>query len=146
MSSRILKRTAIISAIAAPIALLIGVSGAAPRQEAKVVLASEKYKNIKVLKNLPADQLGPLMHKWNDALGQKCTFCHVIETTADGKHIGFDKDDKHMKEVARQMVTMAMDLNKNIKVVEKKVTCFMCHRGKAEPEREPKVEEKKPTN
>ncbi|MEP6756472.1 MAG: c-type cytochrome [Chthonomonadales bacterium] len=139
MSSRIWKRAALLSAVAGPIALLIGVSGAAPRQDAKkVIMAPAKYKNIKILKMIPADQLIPIMHNWNDALGVKCDFCHTIVNTPDGKHGGFEKDDKKMKTVARQMLVMAMGANKNVKAVEGKITCFMCHRGHAEPEGEPK--------
>src|SRR5262245_50162720 len=31
--------------------------------------AGQKFKNIKILKDLPADQLIPVMHKFNDSLG-----------------------------------------------------------------------------
>ncbi len=129
-------RASLASAVILPV-LILSASATKPRQDQKPVLAPEKYKNIKVLTMLPADQLGPLMHKWNDALGVKCDFCHVIETTADGKHTGFEKDDKKMKLRARAMTTMCLDINKNSKVVEGKVTCFMCHRGKSEPDRNP---------
>jgi len=134
------------SAIVLPV-IILSASATKPKQDPKPVMATEKYKNIKVLTMIKADDLGPLMHKWNDALGVKCDFCHVIETTADGKHIGWEKDDKKMKARAREMVTMCLDVNKNTKVVEGKVTCFMCHRGKAEPDRlppPPPPAEKKP--
>jgi hypothetical protein len=93
-------------------------------------LASQKFKNIKVFKNLPADQLIPIMHSWNDSLGVKCDFCHVI----GANHTGFEKDDKPTKTTAREMVLMTMGINKRTKAVEGKVTCYMCHHGQAEPE------------
>lgn len=95
--------------------------------------AKQQYKNIKVLKDLPADQLIPVMRKWNASLGVKCDFCHVI----NADHTGFDKDDKHAKLVARQMVSMTMDINKRYKAADKKVTCFTCHHGHQEPEGAP---------
>ena len=97
--------------------------------------AREVYKNIKVLpKDLPADQVIPIMHKINDSLGVRCDFCHVIETDAAGKHVGWEKEDKKMKEVARKMIVMTNDLRDKQKILDKKATCFMCHHGKAEPE------------
>lgn len=88
--------------------------------------AKEKYKNIKVLGDLPADKLGPLMHEYNNALGVRCDFCHV------GRE--FDKDDKPMKQKAREMIQLTKDLNGKYKTLDKKATCAMCHHGKAEPE------------
>ena len=134
-------RASLASAVILPI-LILSASATKPRQDKKPVMATEKYKNIKVLNMVPADQVIPIMHKWNDALGVKCDFCHVIETTPDGKHVGFDKDDKVMKKRAREMTTMCINLNKKTKVVAGKVTCFMCHRGKAEPEGTPTPEKK----
>jgi hypothetical protein len=104
-----------------------------PTKPAKPETSAQKYKNIKVLKDLPADQLIPKMRSWNVALGVKCDACHVINPD----HTGFEKDDKPMKQTAREMVLMATDLNKRQKVVSGQVTCYMCHRGQAEPQRTP---------
>ena len=92
--------------------------------------SGQKFKNIKVLKDLPADQLIPVMQKWNAALGVKCNFCHVQDRSAD---------DKPEKGAARAMVTMTMDINKNHKVLEGKATCFMCHHGQAAPQTTPEA-------
>ena len=91
--------------------------------------SKQKFKNIKVLKDLPADQLGPLMRQFNTALNVRCDFCHVI--AAD--HSGFEKDDKPMKDVARKMILMTNDINSRHKVIDKKATCYMCHQGHPEP-------------
>lgn len=93
----------------------------------------KKYKNIKVLKDLPADQLIPVMHKIDDSLGVKCDFCHVIKPD----HTGFELDDKPTKNVARSMITMTNDINKHQKILNNKATCFLCHHGKPEPENLP---------
>ncbi len=89
------------------------------------------FKNLKLIKD-PAQVL-PIMRKFNADLGVECGFCHVIGPN----HSGFDKDDKPTKLAARKMMVMTQDLNKHVKVVDGKVTCFMCHHGHAEPEREP---------
>lgn len=91
--------------------------------------AAQKYKNIKVLKNLPADQLGPLMHQYNTALNVTCDFCHVTNT----EHNAWDKDDKPMKAVARQMIGVVNDLNAHQKSLNGRATCYMCHQGHPEP-------------
>ncbi len=111
-----------------PLALLGGLSTAQEHPEGeKGPTAKQKFKNIKVLKDLPADQLIPVMHKFNTALGVGCDFCHVQDRASDAKPA---------KEAARKMIVMAQDLNKRVKVVDGKVTCYMCHHGKAEPERD----------
>lgn len=100
---------------------------------AKPPTSKQKYKNIKVLKDLPADQLIPVMRKINTALGVKCDFCHVVNPD----HSGFEKDDKPAKEMARKMILMTQDINKRHKFVTGKVTCFTCHHGHPEPENPP---------
>lgn len=43
-------------------------------------------------------------------------------------------------------MTMSMDLNKQQKILDNRVTCYLCHHGKPEPEFRPGSErtEKKP--
>jgi hypothetical protein len=99
-------------------------------------LSGKKFKNIKVLKTLPADRLIPVMHDWSTSLGVKCDFCHVV--TAE--HTGFERDDKPTKNVARQMVTMVNDMNRREKPLDNRATCYMCHHGRPEPEFRPGTE------
>lgn len=95
----------------------------------KVETAGKKYKNIKVLKDLPADQLIPVMHTWSASLSVKCDFCHVV----NADHSGFDLDTKHEKIKAREMVVMVNDIKKHEKTLDSKASCFMCHHGSPEP-------------
>lgn len=95
--------------------------------------AGKEYKNVKVLKDLPADQLIPVMRKMGASLGVKCDFCHVVNPD----QTGYELDAKKHKVVARQMIQMTMDLNKKYKLLEGNVTCFMCHQGKEHPVRFP---------
>lgn len=91
--------------------------------------AGDKFKNIKVLKDLPANDLIPTMRVFARSLGVKCTFCHVIHPD----HTGFDLDTKKPKLTARKMIVMVQDLNKNVAVLQNKATCYMCHRGQKKP-------------
>jgi photosynthetic reaction center cytochrome c subunit len=70
--------------------------------------AEQHFKNIQVLKNIPADQLIPSMQFIAASLGVECEFCHVEHAN--------DKDDKKTKLAARKMIT-----------------CYTCHRGVARP-------------
>jgi hypothetical protein len=124
-------------------ALLIGAAAEAPpngptaEAPPKGPTAAEKFKNIKVLKDLPADQLFPTMQEFTKALGGNCATCHVQGD--------FASDDKKMKLVARDMIVMVRKLNETEPSVHKSVTCFMCHHGQKEPaERAEDVAKPKP--
>jgi hypothetical protein len=92
----------------------------------KGVTSAHYYKNIKVLKTLPANQMIPTMQHVSMSLGVRCDFCHV--------RAGFERDDKPEKNVARQMIVMTEGLNAHQKILDKKATCYMCHHGHATPE------------
>ncbi len=90
---------------------------------------SKNFKNIQVLKDIPADQLIPSMQFINGALGVECNFCHVT----DKGHEGFSLDDKRNKKTAREMMTMTMAINKDNFRGEQRVTCATCHNGHNNP-------------
>jgi photosynthetic reaction center cytochrome c subunit len=81
----------------------------------------EAFKNIQVLKGVPADQLFPTMEFISSALGVECTFCHV--------QAHFEKDDKKSKQTARNMMRMTFALNKESFDGRREITCYTCHRG-----------------
>lgn len=68
--------------------MLLWASGrsAAPSgaQGRPVALAAERYKNIQVLKTLPADQLLPTMQSFSRSLRVACNFCHVVKPDNTG--------------------------------------------------------------
>ena len=88
-------------------------------------LAEEQFKNIQALKGVPADQLIPAMQFITGSLGVDCEYCH--------DHQAMDSDDKKTKKIARQMITMMFDIDKNNFDGRLEVTCFTCHRGTAKP-------------
>ena len=87
--------------------------------------AGGKYKNIQVVKEIPATELLTVMRSFNEALGVKCNYCHVSAEEAE-------KDDKPNKEIARQMLQMVREMNKTYPT-KGNVTCFTCHRGATQP-------------
>jgi Photosynthetic reaction centre cytochrome C subunit. len=86
--------------------------------------AVQAYKNIQILKDIPADQLVPSMQFISASLGVECGFCHVAHA--------FEKDDKKEKQTARQMMTMMFAINKNNFDGHREVTCYSCHHGSAD--------------
>jgi len=85
----------------------------------------EKYKNIQALKGLPASQMRPMMNYISASLGMTCADCHV----RTGDQWEFEKDDNNHKKIARRMITMTMELNKQHFGGRTQVTCFTCHQG-----------------
>ena len=100
-------------------------AGAQQPAGAKVKTAKEQFKNIKVLKTLPANQLNPAMHMLEGDLGVTCGFCHIVDK--------WEKDDLKPKATARKMMIMMMALNKNNFDGKQMVTCYTCHRGSPDP-------------
>jgi photosynthetic reaction center cytochrome c subunit len=121
-----------VSAIALILILFAGRSplrGAPGEPPAKT--AAEEFKNIQVLKNIPADQLIPTMQFIGASLGVECEFCHV------GREM--DKDDKKAKKTAREMMRMMFAVNQNNFSGEREVTCNTCHRGSIHPQAIPAI-------
>jgi photosynthetic reaction center cytochrome c subunit len=87
--------------------------------------AEQQFKNIQVLKGIPADQLIPTMQFIAASLGVECEFCHVEHQ--------MDKDDKKEKKTARHMMEMEITINKENFDGNLNVTCYTCHRGAAHP-------------
>jgi photosynthetic reaction center cytochrome c subunit len=87
--------------------------------------AGQKFKNLQVLKDIPADQLIPTMQFIAASLGVECEFCHVEHAR--------EKDDKKTKLTARKMMTMMMEINAANFKGDREVTCYTCHRGSVHP-------------
>jgi Photosynthetic reaction centre cytochrome C subunit len=95
--------------------------------------AESVFKNIKILKGVPAGRLVNIMNNgFGRSLGVTCGFCHV-----PGK---WDLDDKENKNTARLMFAMVQTVNRDYlsKVPVDSgpppmVSCFTCHRGNARP-------------
>lgn len=107
-----------------------GANAGAPKK------AEEQFKNIQVLKGIPADQVVPGMQFIATSLGVECQFCHV-----EG---AFEKDDKKAKQTARKMMAMMFAINKDNFEGHREVTCYSCHRGSTDPVGTPPVMAEEP--
>jgi photosynthetic reaction center cytochrome c subunit len=105
-----------------------GQGGPPPAPPKPGQLAPDYFKNIKVLKNVPADQLRTQMEYFTASLGVQCNFCHV-----QGQ---FDSDDNPRKDRARKMMAMVDRFNDNTSN-DITLTCATCHHGRVPPERTP---------
>lgn len=100
-----------------------------------------KDRNLKVLpKDISDQKLDSIMHTYNIALGVKCSFCHVpVKNIKDS--LDYASDAEPMKENARNMMRMVIDINKTNFYFDKNVrpeylhvvTCKTCHRGEPFP-------------
>jgi photosynthetic reaction center cytochrome c subunit len=134
MNRRFVAVVGIVVVLSVSIAVVRGVraqSNAAPHAMSAPVpqagdkKAEEQFKNIQVLKGVPADEVIPTMQFIAASLGVECDFCHVQGA--------FEKDDKKPKQTARKMMEMMFAINADNFDRQREVTCYTCHRGNARP-------------
>lgn len=99
------------------------------------------FRNLQVLpKDISEQKLDSIMESYNKALGIGCSFCHSeVKNFPDS--LDYARDEKPMKEDARKMMRMTIEINKNNFYYDKTerpeylkvVTCKTCHRGDAYP-------------
>ena len=94
--------------------------------------AGEVFKNVKLLKDVPAARFLRIMDSgYSRALGVDCEHCHVEER--------WEADEKRPKLAAREMIAMTGQINdllvkmEHIDNTEPAVTCTTCHRGYVKP-------------
>ncbi len=94
-------------------------------------MAENVFKNIQVLKGIPADEFMDTMGMFAASLLYDCTGCHVqdILLNRDAFSIATPRIQR-----ARQMVVMVNALNRTYFGGQPRVTCFTCHRGSGAPE------------
>lgn len=107
---------------------------AAPRGDPD---APANMKNRKVLPaNITHRELGQTMKSFAMSLGVRCAYCHVGPENGPLSAFDFASDANPHKNVARGMIRMAMDLNRQLPTIadrDSKVSCYTCHRGSPHP-------------
>lgn len=96
----------------------------------QVKTAEQTYKNIQVLKGIPASDVQDTMWVIRGSLGVRCDHCHGQP---------FDKDEKKPKETARKMIRMVQAINREHFDGKPVVTCNTCHHGQTHPAAVPSV-------
>jgi hypothetical protein len=84
---------------------------------------NEPLKNVKIFTGKTRKEVTTIMKTFTQGLGVKCSFCHVKD---------YSSDEKAEKKTAREMIKMLDEMNAKYSMLEKKGSCFMCHRGNKE--------------
>lgn len=111
--------------------------GQAPAPE-KPLMAEQVFKNVQVLKGIPVNEFMDTMGFFAASLGLNCVFCHTVESLEDWNHFA---DDVPRKRIARSMIAMVNNLNKNSFGGRREVTCYTCHHGSEVPKVIPSLAE-----
>ncbi len=98
------------------------------------VKQSDTPKNLKILpKDISDEAIDTLMHEYNDALGVKCEYCHA-SSKDDIKKLDYASDEKPAKDIARDMMVMTAEINKQFFNTKSKkgeemvsISCITCH-------------------
>lgn len=109
------------------------VSGQAAPQQAPgaaqtQMLAENTFRNITALRGIPADEFMGTMGIFSAATGLNCFDCHIDKGTPEGF-----AEETPRKQMARRMVAMMTEINKENFGGRQVVTCFTCHRGSNQP-------------
>jgi hypothetical protein len=120
-----------LAAVAISVAGLVGVGLGTARtaQQDKPLMAEQVFKNVQALKGIPVDDFLQTMGLMAAALQFDCSDCHV--------GAGTDKvdwaADTPRKRMARNMVNMVTEINRNNFGGRQVVTCWTCHRNRDKP-------------
>lgn len=94
--------------------------------------AGEVFKNVKILKEMPAARFLRIMDLgYSRSLGVGCEHCHV-----EGR---WEVDEKRPKRAAREMMQLVREINEKLGTMqeidteEPTVNCTTCHRGYVKP-------------
>lgn len=102
----------------------------------------DEFTNLKVLpKDITRERLTGIMRGFTQALGVRCSTCHVGEEGLPLATYDFASDDKATKLKAREMLKMVQAINGDYlanlpqrRQPNVSVTCVTCHRGVQRPE------------
>ena len=95
------------------------------------------YKNIQVLKGVPASDVLTIMKAFTGDLGVRCEYCHVTWPGSDIPGLyAWSSDELAAKKTARVMMRMVAGVGKEYFAATKGPTCWTCHRGNTKPELE----------
>ena len=121
-----MRRTGTISAALAFASLVTAAAQAQAPQ-----MSDSVFKNVQVLKGIPADEFMDAMGMFSSSLGYDCVSCHSadIYKSRDAFAISTPTIQR-----ARGMIGMVTAINRNYFAGEPRVSCFTCHHGSDRPE------------
>lgn len=113
-------------------AFMAGIAAAQP----KPMTSDQAFKNVQVLKGIPLDDFMGTMGVMTGSLSYDCSECHIGAGT---QNVDWATDTPR-KIVARKMVTMVNNINKENFSGRQAVTCYSCHHGHDRPFTTPALE------
>jgi hypothetical protein len=115
------------------VVLLVGVGLSA---QEKPQTSDQIFKNVQVLKGIPVDDFMGTMGLMSAAVGYDCSECHQ---NAGTERVNWAADNGK-KIIARKMVTMVANINRDNFQGRQVVTCWSCHHGRDKPSTTPAME------
>ncbi len=122
------------SKLAYLVACALSVAAAQGQTRGDTRPAEQVFKNVQVLKGIPADEFMSTMGFFSASLGISCADCHTLESGGDWAKYADDSDRKRR---TRAMIGMVNVMNKNFFGGRRVLTCYTCHRGSTSPETTP---------
>jgi len=104
----------------------------------KPLMAEEAFKNVQVLRGIPASEFIETMGFFAVSLTANCTTCHGDASAGSWDHYA---DDTPLKASTRRMVLMVNAINQTNFGGKREVTCFTCHRSDRIPRVTPTIAE-----
>ena len=133
-SSRPFRCVRSCSAFAHLVTCILSVTVAGGQTRGDMRPAEQVFKNVQVLKGIPADEFMSTMGFFSASLGISCGDCHTAESGGDWTKYADDSDRKRR---TRAMIGMVNLMNKNFFGGQRVLTCYTCHRGSTTPETTP---------
>jgi photosynthetic reaction center cytochrome c subunit len=117
---------------------LLGVASASGQGDSaqKPLMSEEAFKDVQVLRGIPASEFIETMGFFAVSLTANCTTCHGDASAGSWEHYA---DNTPLKQAARRMVVMMNSINQANFGGKREVTCYTCHRGDRMPRVTPTI-------
>src|ERR1700720_297353 len=106
------SRSRFLNAVAITATLVFGVASANGQTDSaqKPLMSEEAFKNVQVLRGLPASEFIETMGFFAVSLTANCTTCHGDASAGSWEHYA---DDTYLKQMTRKMVLMVNLINQS---------------------------------
>jgi len=108
------------------------------RPDQSVRMSEEVFKNIQVLKGIPADEFLDTMGMFASALAFDCVSCHSEQIATAATLDAFAIPTPRIQ-MARSMIVMTNRINQMFFGGRRRVTCFTCHSSDSRPDMVPSL-------
>jgi photosynthetic reaction center cytochrome c subunit len=132
------SRRRLLNAVTISAVCLFGVASAGAQTDAaqKPLMSEEAFKDVQVLRGIPASEFIETMGFFAVSLTANCTTCHGDASAGSWEHYA---DNTALKTAARRMVVMMNSINQANFGGKREVTCYTCHRGDRMPRVTPTI-------